>query len=314
MNPLLAGQVSEVEKILSSFKCVIKMSDHVLRVPLYLKGREVPLLVIEFDVDQPYPHHVPGIRIVTKADLIDADDAAYLVQWLESQAETRLGRPMLAGLVALAQTWAEILHDNHLAKQEAEKKEQKRRKDEEKARQDALDEQRKRQEAEDRRRQEEADDPEQSEEDSGEERRRRVAKFEVAAGFVPRLSSFCIKCFGDNLLLFDEEGFDDIPVQIRAKIFVYLLETKSLSHRKLAMLVGHDQRRLNLSGCGSYLKDHYLAVLERTRDLNFLDLSGCGHLTSVGFNMIAACNRITVRNMCLCVFVACLDKMCFCRS
>lgn len=110
---------------------------------------------------------------------------------------------------------------------------------------------------------------------------------------MPRLSNLSLKAFGDNLLLFDADGFENIPVQIRAKVFLYLMETRSLSHRKLAMLVHPDQRRLDLSSCAAYVKDHYLAVLERTPDLNVFSVQGARLLTDPGFAYVARCSRLT---------------------
>ena len=111
---------------------------------------------------------------------------------------------------------------------------------------------------------------------------------------IPTLKNLCVRTFGDNLLLF--EGFDEVPVQIRAKVYNYLVETKTLSHRKLALLVAEDQLRIDLSLC-PYSHDHYLQVLQKPKMLSRLSLAGCRNMTDEGLQNIAACGRLTDLNV-----------------
>ncbi len=111
---------------------------------------------------------------------------------------------------------------------------------------------------------------------------------------IPKLKYLCIKCFGDNLLMF--EGFEEVPIQIRSKVFSYLLESRSLSHRKLALLVAEDQKNLNL-GKSAYVRDHYMDVLAKATNLTQLSLAKCTQLTDIGFAKVALCGKLTDLNL-----------------
>lgn len=74
---------------------------------------------------------------------------------------------------------------------------------------------------------------------------------------------------------------------------MYLVQSRNLSHRKLSLLVGEDQKRLELKKCALYVKDHYLEVLEKTPGLTHLSLAKCRLLTDAAFGKIAMCGRLT---------------------
>lgn len=114
----------------------MRLSDHVVRVPLFLEG--VVALVLEFNMAPPYPQSPPVIRVVTAASWVESEDSVYLVEWLQSQAQARLGRPMVSGLLGMAGTWVEIIRDNHAAREQARQEEELRRLREAEAREQAL--------------------------------------------------------------------------------------------------------------------------------------------------------------------------------
>lgn len=283
-----AAPLSEIDQLLS-LRMALRVSDHRVQLPVFAKPGpdEPPTLVLEFDLAPPYPVEAPGMRVVTKIDEVEDDDAERLLEWLAAQAAMKLGKPFCTTLFAMAVVWTEVaLEGMQRRRSEARQRKVAARLEAERA---ALAQKALAAEAEKKAREarrvlrahrherrlqgivdaapvvenDDGDDGESS--DSGEERARRVPKFEVKSGFVPKLSHLAVKVFGDNLLLFDADGFELIPVQIRAKLFMYLLQTRRLSHRKLAMLVHADQRRLDLELCQQYLKDHYLLVLERAK-------------------------------------------------
>lgn len=190
-----------------------------------------------------------------------------MLQWLKAQSASKLGKPFAAGLLGLATMWAEIQNESETARLEAEEEAQRRKEAKlERKRAQAEEEARMAAEADAKaaKRREEAElrgevpgeeveveeVEESSSEDSATKERRglkQAPRFDVANGIIPPLKNLCIKSFGDNLLLF--EGFDEVPIQIRAKVFLYLVESRTLSHRKLTLLVGEDQKRLDLNQC-----------------------------------------------------------------
>lgn len=303
------ADTDEFTKIQTSFKGVMKISDTVIRVPVYMKRTEdaIPALVMEFDCSKPYPAKPPLMRVVTAEQYIRKELWSDLLDWLAVQTENKTGQPMLSGIVSLCSMWVEVQKDmeDERRRREAEeerkaalkaKVEEEARVAEEKRKEE---EEQKRLDQEERRRMIEAgeieEDEEEEEEDSGEGRHKTALKFKIAPGAIPTLGDLCIKVFGDCLLMF--EGFDVVPIQIRAKVFNYLVDSNSLSHRKLALLVGEDAKKLNLSKCAAYLKDHYLEVLKGTPQLAKLYVPGAHKLSDKGFVHIANCGKLTDLNV-----------------
>ena len=270
----------EMDQLLASHPGCMRTSDAVVRIPIYVKRRsesEPPILVLQTDLGPPYPLQPPAMRVVTAAPYIGEQDRADLTHWLTVQAQPKLGQPMLPGLLALAQMWVEIKRDLHLERERQREEDERlalvaQEEAQEAARQEALQAEAREQEAAKEKAEAErqarilaGEEVTESSEDSAMKTRQphRVRKFHISPGSIPLLKDLCIKVFGDNLLLF--EGFEEVPIQIRSKVFRYLIDTHMLSHRKLALLVGPDQLKMDLSSCSRYIKDHYLQVLQRAK-------------------------------------------------
>lgn len=305
-----SAQNDEFTLVQQAYRGCMSISDDVLRVPLYRRRcseSDPPIVVVEFDVSGRYPNEIPKIRVVTHAEFLSKEEVGNLVSYLGVQAEAKLGSRMLSHLLALATMWVEIQWDlwrkreavieqekaRERARRQRELEEEERLKElvrlEEEKKAKGLDVPPEEAAAEEEVEDESTDSAEK------ERRHRDVSKFSVKFGQVPSLKNLCIKAFGDHLLLF--EGFEEVPIIIRAKVFSYLVDTKSLSHRKLALLVGSDQKKLDLSKCSKYVHDHYMEVLQKTTALQFLCLAGCSGITDEGTKFFETCGKITDLNM-----------------
>jgi hypothetical protein len=301
---------SEFEQLLVQRPGTMQLSDTCLHVPVYVRrasASDPPVLVMQFDLPRAYPREPPAMSVVTAAEYVTETMRHYVVGWLTTQARGKTGQPMLFALLGLATMWAEIQQETELKRQSSES-EQRRLEEErearvaaEEAKEAALaaeaDEAAKaRREASGKDEAATEEDDESSSQDSAEreKRARPTPKFMILAGSIPKLKFLCIKCFGDNLLMF--EGFEEVPIQIRSKVFSYLVETRSLSHRKLALLVADDQKTLNLGKC-NYVRDHYMEVLEKASGITQLSLAKCTQLTDFGFSKIGHCSRLTDLNL-----------------
>lgn len=108
---------------------------------------------------------------------------------------------------------------------------------------------------------------------------------------VSKLSRLATKCLAENLLLF--EGVEEVPVDIRGRIFTYLIRSSSISSKKLKMLVSKDLTKLDLSSVGSFVHDLYCDALVDLPNLTRLNLSNCTGITSAGFEKMLKCNKLT---------------------
>ena len=221
---------------------VMQISEWVVRVAIYPRGAppEVPpVLVLQFDLQPPYPvSKIPSISVVTGAPFVTEDAKSYLLQWLSAQAESKLGKCFVSSLVGLASMWAEIQQEAETARLEAYEEKQRRKQAKLEREQMRLEEEaqliaeadakaaQRRADAEARMlagepplEEEEEEQEQSSSEDSAQKERRGVKQapsFAITNGNIPPLRNLCIKSFGDNLLLF--EGFEEVPIQIRAKV------------------------------------------------------------------------------------------------
>lgn len=92
------------------------------------------------------------------------------------------------------------------------------------------------------------------------------------------LAGKCAKVLGDNLLRFD--GFEQAPVEVRGKVFTYLVKSGTLSSRKLSLLVGPDVLHLNFDGAVSQLiHNGYVPSIVVCTNLKKLCIAGCQQLT-----------------------------------
>ncbi len=68
---------NEVQRVVAGFRAVLPVTDHVVRVPVFLRrsaADEPPLLVLELNASPPYPTRPPVMRVVTKATWIETED------------------------------------------------------------------------------------------------------------------------------------------------------------------------------------------------------------------------------------------------
>jgi hypothetical protein len=91
------------------------------------------------------------------------------------------------------------------------------------------------------------------------------------------LSRMCSRVLGDNLLLFDEESFSEMaPIEVKAKIFVYLSKSRSLSSKKFMYLLGKEMVRLDLGRVSDFVRDVYVERISSTcMNLQKLCLKDC---------------------------------------
>jgi hypothetical protein len=126
-----SGDVSQEIVLLLDKPGAMQVSQYVFRVPLYVPRNvtdAVPLLVLQFDMQPPYPlTKVPGISIVTASLFVSDESKQYLLHWLNAQAQTKLGKPFVSALVGLAAMWAEIQHESEVSRLEAEDERQRKK-------------------------------------------------------------------------------------------------------------------------------------------------------------------------------------------
>ncbi len=120
---------SEVDQLLADRPGCMQISDTCIRVPVYARrssGTDAPVLVLQFELPFKYPAVAPAILVVTAGDYVTETMRAYLVDWLLVQAASKLGRPMISGLLGLATMWAEIQQEAEDKRKQSEAEERRK--------------------------------------------------------------------------------------------------------------------------------------------------------------------------------------------
>lgn len=120
----------EIASLLEARPGTMQMGEWVLRIPVFVPKNVTdvpPLLVLQFDMQPPYPvSKGPVISVVTAAAFISEDAKGYLLGWLNAQAAPKLGKPFVSALIGLATMWGEIQLEAETARLEAEEEAQRR--------------------------------------------------------------------------------------------------------------------------------------------------------------------------------------------
>jgi hypothetical protein len=126
------GDIKQEIAVLLERPGAMQMSDWVVRIPIYVPKTVTdvpPLLVLQFDVQPPYPvSKIPAVSVVTAAAFVSDEAKGYLLGWLNTQAESKLGKqPFVSSLVGLATMWGEIQLESETARLEAQEEAQRRK-------------------------------------------------------------------------------------------------------------------------------------------------------------------------------------------
>ncbi len=99
-----------------------------------------------------------------------------------------------------------------------------------------------------------------------------------------------MKCISQNLLLY--EGFDLVPMMIKAQIFLHLGRRNMLTAQHLQILLDSDQKTLDLSIASTVVtSDHLWWVGEKCKYLTVLNASACTGLEDVGLIRVMQVRR-----------------------